>query len=117
MALKIKLNASSYTLYCPEVKTYQGDINPMFVYQSAGEPGFANFPKPTCMFESVEKAQAKIDHFIDKAHTALLIAEDQQRDGVHRFPETADWNVTNAQEKLDLIHTFAIVKLDVTVIS
>jgi len=112
----MKINASSYTLYCPSVHTYTGESFPQYVYQSGSEVGFANFPKPTCMFASVEKAQAKIDMFITKANAAIATALTEMMNGTHRFPETAKWNVRREKDKLALIRTFAIVKLDVRVI-
>ena len=118
MALKMKINAASYTLYCPAVKLYTGGSHPQYVYTGrAGFPDFANFPRPTCMFESVEKAQAKIEKFIDKAEAGVQVAIGHMQGDFHRFIETAEWEVKSAQEKLELVHTFQIVKLDVTAIS
>ena len=114
MPLKMKVNATSYTLYCPAVKIYTGGSHPQYVYASAGTPGFANFPKPTCMFDSVEKAQKKIDTFINDANDDIAEALTEQMNGTHRFPETAEWNVRREKDRLALIRTFVIVKLDVT---
>ena len=114
MTIKMQVDSTSYTLYCAEAPRYMQTGHPQYVYSSAGEPGFANFPKPTCMFESVEKAQAKINTFIKKAETAKHDAEVRQAAGVDRFPETAEWNVQREVERIALINTFVIVKLEIT---
>jgi len=106
MSLKIKLNESGYTLYCPELDQY--------VYSSAGRPGYSNFPRPTCVFPSVEKAQNRIDTFIQKEEDNIAIANNQLASGYYRIIETAEYEVTYANQKLDLAKTFLIVKLAVT---
>jgi hypothetical protein len=114
--LKVELNKPAYTIYCPSTRVFTGGVStyaPQYVYTSTQEPGFANYPKPTCIYTSIAKAEDRIRVICERAEAAILRAQDELKDGTHRFVETAEFNVRNAQEKLELYRTFVVASINI----